>query len=252
MVNAQYPELYIPYRSGKKWGVANKDGKIIINPKFEKTFPARTNRIRFKKKDRYGYLNLKGKVAIKPTYTKANDFIVDFEPKPVAVVFEGDSSTVIDTNGNNSFISVGCLGALTNEPNGLHIIHKNGKYGIVDYKNDTLFQAVFKHILNPNDGPLIAVQNFEDYYALLSIEGDTIYPFRLNKIDFVQGDYSYSYFKIIENGKMGIIDMNGKMLIEPKYDFVKPYKFDRQTLFSVWNNKKELGFNYNGIEFWDE
>ncbi len=67
-------ETLYPYRKKNKWGYCDKEKKIIIKCKYQETFPFINGIARVKQKNKYGFLDLKGNVAILIIYESASDF----------------------------------------------------------------------------------------------------------------------------------------------------------------------------------
>lgn len=178
-VFAQNPDMYIPYRVGEKWTMANSSGKILFEPKFEETFPSTTNRIKYKQGENFGFINPKGEIVIKPIYSKVSDFYT-FGGKTHSYVTLKDSSFFIDTIGKPITPIYGCGGVHSNRPNGLRVFEIQGKYGLIASRGDTVVQPTLKKIINYNDGKCVIAQDFNFKYGILSSRGDTIYSFSLD------------------------------------------------------------------------
>lgn len=65
----------IPYRVGDKWGYCDKNEKIIIKPKFERTYWFSDNGLaRIKVKKKYGFIDKEGKIIIAAKFKEASNF----------------------------------------------------------------------------------------------------------------------------------------------------------------------------------
>lgn len=82
-----------------------------------------------------------------------------------------------------------------------------------------------------------------------SIIGIYLYKDYQNKKYEVEEVISYLYYPIYENGKMGVIDTKGNIVVEPEYDTVNIPNPERAVFIClkenktiVKNNKKEILF----------
>ena len=66
-----------PIKQDGLYGFINIEGKVIIEPKFEKGYDFSEQYGRIKQGGLYGYINHKGKIVIEPQFDEARDFSED-------------------------------------------------------------------------------------------------------------------------------------------------------------------------------
>jgi KWG Leptospira. len=77
---ALYGENLIPYRKGDKWGFSTEDKKIVVPPKYDKVWPfyQDENVTLVILKGKYGMIDRKGNVVVKPVYDEIKWFSESF------------------------------------------------------------------------------------------------------------------------------------------------------------------------------
>lgn len=247
----QNGHFYIPFKQGDLWSVADEKGDILFNPKFEETFPSTFNFIRFRNGKKFGFINPKGDVIIKPIYDKATDYY-DFGGKTHSYVTLGDSAFYIDLNGEHISPIFGCGGSFSNMPNGLGVFKVNGKFGLISMNGDTLTKPTFNQITNYNNGTFVVAQNFEKQFGLIDWKGDTIFPFTLDSVNY-EYNIQCTFYRIYEGELSGIVDIDGRVLIKPKYESLVFYPdFKKGLCYKVKKGDEVLGYVYQGKEYWNK
>lgn len=140
----------------------------------------------------YIYVDAKGKTVLDKDFDDATPF----HNGVASVVIKGEGK-LIDKNGN-ILGSTGSGSAAQRHGNTWEVTGDNGKYGLLGANGKQVLAPIYDKI-----EPFIA-ENANDGYP--------------SQIDNKQPDAANArYFKITENGLRGVIDANGKILIEPKY-----------------------------------
>ncbi len=244
----QSSTVYIPYREGNKWAIANSAGEVLFSPGFREIFPAHTALIRFRKGKKYGYINPYGEVVIKPIYKKAGDFTY-YGNELKAPVTRRKSSYYIDIDGEKADVQMGCA-TYSNMDSGYRPFKMDGKVGLLGIHGDTIFQPLFKNIKDYHNGPLVIAENFDLKFGILRPPSDTIYSFDLDSVNY---DFAYTpwhYYRIYNEGMVGVVDLYGKIQAKPKYDKLELYGRGILTCFMAHRNGKKIGYVYQGKEFW--
>ncbi|QOD61890.1 WG repeat-containing protein [Polaribacter haliotis] len=151
--------------------------------------------------------------------------------------------------------------------NGYAVIYnKNKKRGIIDNNGKIILKTKYTYLSNVseegnlitgeyiyggNDGggsPKIGLKNFK----IITLKGDVIKEneFKNMTIQFLKYNPNYSvgsYFKLWNsNRKGGIINCNGDLIIEPKYDYLTFFN-NKGKIIAFLNNEMYV-FNNNGIQ----
>ncbi|MEM6264004.1 MAG: WG repeat-containing protein, partial [Bacteroidota bacterium] len=70
--------MYIVQAHDKKWGAYNKEGEIVINPKFEKLWHFSEGLASFCEDNKWGFINKKGEIKILPRFDRVSGFNCGF------------------------------------------------------------------------------------------------------------------------------------------------------------------------------
>ena len=68
------PGELIPFEKNGRWGYVDSKGEVVIKPQFEHGFPFSDGLARARTKALYGYIDKSGKFVIPPRFTRHNDF----------------------------------------------------------------------------------------------------------------------------------------------------------------------------------
>ncbi|TLT06618.1 WG repeat-containing protein [Aliarcobacter thereius] len=225
--------LYVE-KDGKE-GLANLNGEFVLDVKYQIIagnfgYPA----INFVKiDDKWGTVDQTGKYIIEPQY----EDIDTYNEHGIAAIYKDRVWSLIDNKGNllNSRIyeeiSVGDS----------LIRAKNGKvYILIDPKTGEEIKSIIA----------TTVGVFSDGYATIKKDKQTIgminEKFEINYLPEGYGDINsfnqYFYTAVIKDGKYGLIDKSGKIIIEPKYDWLdySSYGNDQHTVVARIDKKRFL------------
>jgi hypothetical protein len=208
-----------------KIGFMDKNGKVFYIPNgklYSYNTKVREGRILFQTGEKFGYLDLTGKVVIEPVYDAARDFSEGFATvsklsKPDAHGTRSLVSMVIDKNGKKVNFPYAEVSSFSD---GLAtFVSKNGKVGFIDKTGKVVIKPLF-------DG----ASNFEGGYARAGIKGKSGLPedYRTGFIDkkgniIVKPIYEWASrfsegLAVVKKGdKYGYVDVNGKEVIKPQF-----------------------------------
>lgn len=200
------------------YGIIDTTGKIIAEPVFEELPVYGDKMFRVKKDGKYGYANMSGTLVIPPAY----EYAVAFS-EGKAIVSIGSKVSIIDNTGKVLVENLGPGSGMYRFFNGLARCRSlDGKYGFLD--------ATGKRVIEPD---LDVADDFENNRAIASINnryglidktGKWIVP---NEYDFFFNLGDGYYQTKDENGKTGVVDSVGNVILEPIYDEIfhlqKPY-----------------------------
>lgn len=112
------------------------------------------------------------------------------------------------------------------------------KYGIVDEKGQTILETLFKKICINEEGFFECLREEFEKGSIMPKGEKTVF-FSKETIEFfkIEDGYlpkplgfddikylNYSLFQFKNNGKYGIININGESIVNPKYDFISDFK----------------------------
>ena len=128
---------------------------------------------------------------------------------------------------------------------------KSGKFGFVNENGDWVIQPIYQEVTEFEEYPFTLVKS-NDKWGLINREGETVLPFRYNKVD--QGwSYSTAISVVQQVDKYGIVSReNGKEIVACKYDapieFNDTYLPELNVTAVVFQNKKMGLILENGRE----
>lgn len=199
------------------YGYINNKGTLVIDYKYNKAESFSTNGlalVKEKEDSKYGYINNKGEYIIQAIYDEAQSFTTD-----------------------------GYAGAML-----------NGVVGVIDKEGKFLFETSnYNYAWAMEDTEIVKVgqgvaywkikgtnHGFDGTYGITDLKGNVITDLKYLSIDEYINDYA-----VVKdtNNKHGLIDKNGKEVIECKYDTLK-YNED-EKLYAVTNGNEKYYINTN-------
>jgi len=139
-----------------------------------------------------------------------------------------------------------------------------GKYGVLNEKGEMIVQNIYEDISIPNPTKAVFVCRKEDKNTeVLNEKGEKIFE-KYNNVQVIETEVNnttYPYEKTVlkyqENGKYGLIDLEGKKITKPIYEEIKSVKYKEGEIlakkdgkYGVLNTKgkKIIPFKYDEIE----
>ena len=225
-------------KNGSKYGLLDLAGGILLPVEYQSIAPYSNGYFRIKKDNVYGYASIKGKVYIKPKYTHASDF-----------------------------------------NNGVAIVGKDQALGIIDLKDSFVVKPIFQNLkISETKEYYIGSENATDQQLLVSITSNSFKSFTFEKVNdsdsiesirVQEGKLWYYYNGKINNkkfdigfdearqfsngvatikkdGDLGLINENGKYILEPKFSSIKVNLLGKKQFYSVTENNKKGLFENSG------
>jgi len=193
-----------------KWGFIDKSGKIAIQPQFESVsdfsngFSVIIKEIKGKKLR--GFINKKGEIVINPQFDQAYSFFEGF-----ALIKMNDKWGFIDEKGsiviNPQFEDANYFSE------GLSLIKQGDNYGFIDEKGKIVINPQFKNA-GPFQEELAVIQSSDEKYGYINKEG----KFEINPQFEDAGSFNQGIAFIKIGDKYGFIDKTGKIIINPQFD----------------------------------
>lgn len=98
--------------------------------------------------------------------------------------------------------------------NGISVIHKNGKYGFINYKGKEVVPCIYDHAGYLSEGLIAMSKNGKS--GFIDKNGKTIIPFNYTDTH----KFSEGLAAVEKNGFTGYINKEGIFVIPPKYDWL--------------------------------
>ena len=209
----------VPYRKGNLWGYSDTLGKIVVEPKYERTyFYTPDGLARIRSGGLYGYIDASGKMVIIPKYTEASDFYmgvaeVSLKKRKHCINVEGEPDECIPPDETEEEQQ-------EEEP---FLVEKTRKgYRLISlYREDTLHHTL-------DDVKIVPYYFFPDlnYFAIVKKNGLTgaysptgiaIAPIEFLAIDILDMES----YKARKNNLWGVRNFENKEVFPFEYDSVR-------------------------------
>uniref|UniRef100_UPI004048470D WG repeat-containing protein n=1 Tax=Flavobacterium sp. TaxID=239 RepID=UPI004048470D len=124
-------------------------------------------------------------------------------------------------------------------------VYQNKKMGVIDTQNKILLPITYQNIKNIDETLHFIAINEAGKSGLVSNENRVLIPFEYDRIDEV---VNFS-FVLRKNKKIGLADVNGKIVIPVVYDQIVYIDEDEETKKCRWrvNNEKITQYLYTAI-----
>ena len=214
-----FEKTVLKYKKDGKYGLVNRDGKEITEPIYDDISAVKYKEGMFlvSQNEQYGIINMNGVEVIPVEY----------------------SSIIVDNyyNVDSKYQKTGFI-VCKKDDTGYH-------YGYIDYKGDMVVNTEYseiERITETEDDEHIYLVAYKDGQAGLLKDKKQILNFEYENIEY--NAYNDVY-KIQRNGKQGLVDKDGNIVIEPQYDNLS---FAGIYLNVVENNKIVKVIDINGNE----
>jgi len=163
---------------------------------------------------RYGYIDMTGKVVISLQYDWAHDF-----REGVAAVSKGGKWGFIDKTGDEVLPMIYDGANPFNE--GLAPVSLDGKWGYIDISGEFVIPLMYDHAQSFMNGLAVVYTTFNTTHGtkcgLIDMDGDIIVPI---EYDWIWPNNTGGFYQVQKDGKQGLIDMSGNVILECIYDSV--------------------------------
>lgn len=233
-------------RKGILYGLLNDSGTVILEPEWASVFPGENTILVMDDSGKYGFADWSGKLFISPAYDYAAPFSNGF-----AKVQKDGKFSYIDETGK---LLIPWQTQEVQTADGQYFTYReNGKSTVLDNQGHVVLQPYYENMLLFRDGVAAAMQP-DGWYGLIDISGAEILPFQYRELRYIGNglylalkDNKQGYFTaqgqpvgnmiwepsshgpVIGNllvtegaGKIGFMDMQGKMVQELRYQDVLP------------------------------
>lgn len=217
------------------WSLFNADGLSLTSFTYQTMMPRSEGRFLVQRKNHWGYIDTTGLEAISCQYLHATPF-----SGGVASVDFIEGQGVIDLQGNWKIKPFNYQGArlkLQRIHDDLYIFqtdphrYEATKYGLINSLGEQIYTSYNKLIHN---GHSIWERSEEGKYGLVSYAGESLLDIQYDTISGLLEDQVYIFQK---EGKSGILDPQGKVLVDLENNFQELHPMSDEFLGVKINNK---------------
>ncbi|HPI54500.1 MAG TPA: WG repeat-containing protein [Chitinophagaceae bacterium] len=158
--------------------------------------------LKFRERNRFGYISLQNKVVIQSRFVHASDF-----NRGYAIVFNGVKYGIIDTLGNYLFEPTKY--ELLNEREGLVLFRHHKKYGFMDLKGNLVIPSDYDDAFSFHEG--LAAVSYKHKYGYINLKGEWIIQ---PSFDNAKSFHKLRAVVTVGLG-VGLIDEKGNWLLKP-------------------------------------
>jgi len=211
---------YEVFEKGSKKGLKDQTGEILIPAEYEEigwsrgSFEVIKNVIGYKKNNQWGLISIENEVVTDPKFTQlyngGQQLLITGIPNQAT---GSDRLGVIDTKGNEiieskyTIIKINGLRATVAKK-----ISATYNYGLVDFKGKLIIPLKYRNILYL--GSLrYAVVEHSGSASIYNADGVKMLDSKIDSISSFKENYALVY----DGFKVGLINKDGEVLLEPKY-----------------------------------
>ncbi|NPA36399.1 MAG: outer membrane beta-barrel protein [Chlorobi bacterium] len=226
-------EGFYKVRKGNNYGIAAKDGTLLVPCEFSQIWDlGEDNIVKVLKGNKIGLYTLNGVKLAPPVYNQ----IWGFENGKAKVLKNGKIG-FIDKSGREIIPPV--YDRIWNFENGMARVLKNGKIGYIDESGHEIIPPEYTQIWDFKNGKARVYKN--GYFGYIDENGNTIIPVRYTRI----WDFENGRAMVYRNGYFGYINENGDEIIPVKYSKIWDFRNGKAM---VYRNGYFGYINENGDE----
>lgn len=232
-----FAQELIPYRKGDKFGFANRQKEIVVEPQFDEVGIAGYGLNWVRVSDKYGYAN-QGKLITKIEFDKVGNFYF-----PTARVFKNDSSFCINLSGKKSPCISGCgnrpvIGSVKfktyqqNEKIGLlyndFIQNKKDSFLLIIDSTEAIWDDLVENYLG------LAAVSKDGKWGIINEKEELIIDYFYDEISLTPSRQTFPFFITKKDNHYGFIDYKGKIIADPIYTKVDYFQ---HGVAKVWTSE---------------
>jgi hypothetical protein len=225
-------------KNGTKYGLLDLAGGVLLPVEYQSIAPYSNGYFRIKKDNVYGYASIKGKVYIKPKYTHASDF-----NNGVAVVGKDQALGMIDLK--DSFVVKPTFQDLKiSETKEYYIGSENAtSQQLLTHITSSIFKSITFEKINASDSIVsIRVQEGNLWYYYNGKTNEKKFDIGFDEV----GQFSKGAAAVKKDGNLGLINENGKYILEPKFSKIEIKLLGKKQFYLVTENNKKGLFDNSG------
>jgi len=204
---------------GRKYGLATRQGKVLVQPSYDKIDTGRYGSINFFKitqNGKKGVIDENGTLRIPPEY----DDVVRYNGKGLSIVKLGGKLGCVGEDGKPAleplYDRVDEFGYRKQKT---ARIWQNGKQGLINKKGEVLVKPLYEYVDDFQNGKT-GVMKQNGKYGMIGEHGEVVSAASWDNISI---DHRYGVAIIKRNKKYGLMDMTGRVFLEPFYDHIDSF-----------------------------
>ncbi|AFM03329.1 hypothetical protein Fleli_0872 [Bernardetia litoralis DSM 6794] len=229
-----FSENRLPIKAGGKFGIMDEKGQVILPPTYSMIMPFENGVAKVQLGKSFGIIDKTGNIILPLEYK----YIGNFENN-MALIVKNEKVGVTDTKGK---ILIEPQYERLSIENGIIRARKNGKWGIINTKNQPILSFEFQYISTFSENNAIIRKN--NLWGFLSnqnnipkvilepsIKADFVNEVRNGMAKVSSGRYIEEDGYGTKNAfykKNGIIKTNGNWVLEQKYSFIEDEIFETE------------------------
>lgn len=241
----QYSTALYPIRVNRKWGYMNRRGEVVIKPAFAEADDFFDDRAvaAMEKEDRilYGYIDRTGQWLIEPRYTRAGVFA-----EGLAAVQRDDKFGYINTAGEEVIApQYAAAGRFTE---GVAAIEQNGWTGFIDSTGKMIIAPAYTcSVSHPVfvDG-IAPVFGADEVTGYINKSGAWVIPAQFHSASKFSEDKAWAMTRKDDDTAQygftirgGYINRQGEYIISPEYDFGWDFFEGHATVWKLSEDRKQ-------------
>ncbi len=209
-----------------KYGVISSTGEKLINQEYQDLKYAFEGNYIAKKDDKYGIINLQGETPVNFNYN-----YISYSSEEGFIEAEKDNGEMDLINTTFEVKTSGILSEI-NSNLGYIKVRKDGEY---KYYNFKLEEKKVQDVLSSNT---LFLSKYNNKYGFVDKNGIVVVDYTYDDAT-EQNDYGFSAVK--KDGKWGVIDATGKVIVEPSLELSQNTVI---SFISKWHLAPDLNANY--------
>lgn len=233
--------------------------------------------VMYSKDNKAGVIDRNGNILIEPKYS---DIYIPNQSKDVFFCLQDDENFVLNKDGNEIFTEFEEVSYLeTSEATELILekkvlrYKKDGLYGLINFKGEILTEPIYEKVTSLKNKPGNILVKKDGECGVLNSDGDIIIPIKYDTVvgdEYCQEKYGYTLTGYIVSLKTdtgiiyGYIDYMGNEMLKPEYETItRVLEYDdtddiyiivrNQGKKGVFKNGKQIiDFNYQAINYSDK
>jgi hypothetical protein len=200
-----------------QFGYINKNDEFIIQAKYDATYRFSNGFAAVEIDGLWGYINKQGEMTIDPQYDRA----YSFDEHGIAQVVTNMKTLFINKAGDEEFVvpsNYKCNIIFSHMMNGYSVIYKsllNSKAGLIDRNGKTILEPDYELVRYISDG--LASVYKDEKWGFVNRSGEIVIEPKYEHTSYFSDGLAY----FSENERYGFIDTNGDVVIEPRFKNVQ-------------------------------